>query len=79
MGILELHAILGTNLSVFNLLFKVATAVLTIPHSNASEERIFYLINKNKTPSRSSFLLEGTLSSIIIIKTHIPDPLALKP
>lgn len=69
----------GTNRPEFELLFKVATTVLTIPHSNASEERIFSLINKNKTSSRSSLLLEGTLSSNITIKTHIADPLNWKP
>ena len=31
----------GTNLFDFDLLFKVAEAVMTIPHSNAGEERIF--------------------------------------
>ena len=52
----------GTNCPEFDQLFKVATAILTIPHSNAGEERIFSLINKNKTSARSSLLLEGTLS-----------------
>ena len=52
---------------------------MTIPHSNAGEERIFSLINKNKTPSRSSLQIEGTLSSLITIKTHIEDPLKWEP
>ena len=52
---------------------------MTIPHSNAGEERIFSLINKNKTPSRSSSRLDGTLSSLITIKTHIEKPLEWKP
>ena len=47
----------------------------TIPHSNAGEERIFSYINNNKTPSRNSLSLVGTLSSIITVKTHIEDPL----
>lgn len=47
----------GTNQYEFDLLFKVASAVLTIPHSNAGEERIFSLINKNKTAARNSLLL----------------------
>ena len=34
---------------------------MTIPHSNAGKERIFSLVNKNKTPSRSSLALDGTL------------------
>ena len=32
----------GTNLFEFDLLFKVAEAVMTIPHSNAGEDRIFH-------------------------------------
>ncbi len=69
----------GTNQLEFGQLFEVAKAVLTIPHSNAGEERIFSLIGKNKTSSRSSLELEGTLSSIITVKTHITDPLSWKP
>ena len=52
--------------------------VMTIPHSNAGEERIFSLINKNKTPS-SSMKLDSTLSSILVIKTHTDDPLLWEP
>lgn len=69
----------GTHQPEFDQLFKVAASVLTIPHSNASEERIFSLINKNKTSSRSSLALEGTLSSIVTVKTHITDPLDWRP
>lgn len=64
----------GTNVFEYEQLFKVAEVVLSIPHSNAGEERIFSLITKNKTPARSSLKLDGTLSSLITIKTHIPDP-----
>lgn len=69
----------GTNICEFDLLFKVANVVLTIPHSNAGEERIFSLINKNKTSSRSSLSLDGTLSSLITVKTHIEEPLKWQP
>ena len=69
----------GTREYEFDLIFKVAEAVMTIPHSNAGEERIFSLINKNKTPSRSSLNLDGTLSSLITVKTHIEKPLEWKP
>ncbi len=69
----------GTNLFEFDLLFKVAEIILTIPHSNASEERVFSLITKNKTPSRDSLKLDGTLSSLMIVKTHIDTPLEWKP
>lgn len=69
----------GTNERMFDVLFRVAEVVLTIPHSNAGEERLFSYINKNKTPSRNSLSLEGTLSSIVTIKTHIDNPLQWKP
>ena len=65
----------GTSELAFGLLFSVAEVVMSIPHSNAGEERIFSFINKNKTPSRSSLKLEGTSSSLIIAKTHINNPL----
>ena len=53
---------------IFERLSKVALLVLTLPHSNASEERVFSLINKNKTKFRPSLKLDGTLASIIMIK-----------
>ena len=56
------------------LLSKVAKLVLTLPHSNAGEERVFSLIRLNKTPYRSSLSLDGTLSSILTIKMHNPEP-----
>ena len=34
---------------IFEWLAKVALLVLTIPHSNAQEERVFSLVTKNKT------------------------------
>ena len=37
---------------------------MTIPHSNAGEEQIFSLINKNKIPSRSSLTLDGSVTVI---------------
>ena len=69
----------GNNLLEYDLLFKVAEVVLTIPHSNASEEQIVSYINKKKTPSRSSLQSNGTLSSILVIKTHISNPLEWQP
>ena len=59
----------------YDSLYKVAEIVLTIPHSNAGEEHIFSFINKNKTPSRSSLDIKGTLSSLTTVKTHIDSPL----
>jgi hypothetical protein len=69
----------GTNTYQYDLLFQVAELVMTIPHSNAVEERIFSLISKNKTSSRPSLHLDGTLSSLITVKTHIENPLTWKP
>ena len=43
---------------------------MTIPHSNAGV---------NKTSSRSSLKLDGTLSSLITVKTHIKDPFQWSP
>ena len=70
---------LGTNAFEFDLLFRVAEVIMTIPHSNAGEERIFSMIKKNKTPDRSSLRLDGTLSSLMVVKTHVEDPLKWKP
>ena len=63
-------------------LSKVAFLVMTIPHSNAAEERIFNLIRANKTDFRHSLDSEGTLSSIIAIKmsnidSHYKPPQAM--
>ena len=69
----------GSHEHEFDLLFRVAEAVMTIPHSNAGEERIFSLINKNETPTQSSMNLDGSLSSLITVKTHIEQPLEWKP
>ena len=53
-------------------LSKVASAVLTIPHSNAGEERVFSMIKKNKTDFRSKMDLRRLLSSIMTIKMNKP-------
>ena len=52
----------------FKYLSMVAKLVLCIPHSKAGEERVFNLIKLNKTPSRNSLNLNGTLSSIVQVK-----------
>ena len=69
----------GTNDKELDLLVKVARCIMTIPHSNAYEERIFSLINKNKTSSTSSLQADNTLSSLLIVKTHIEDALKWNP
>ena len=69
----------GSNDMDFDLLAKVAWCIMMIPHSNASEERIFSLIHKEKTPSRSSLQADDTLSSLLIVKMHIEDLLRWNP
>ena len=52
-----------TSQPTFSLLANVAKLVLTLPHSNADEERVFSLIRQNKTDFRSALSLNGTLYS----------------
>ena len=52
----------------FPRLASVAKLVLTIPHSNTQEERLFSMVRKNKTAFRPSLDPKGTLSSILTIK-----------
>ena len=61
--------------NVFPLLSKVALAVLTIPHSNAAEERVFSMIRKNKTEFRPRLDADTTLGSIMSIKMNSPESL----
>ena len=42
-----------------------------MPHSNAAEERIFFMIRKNKTPFRAKLKPSKTLDSIINIKMEL--------
>ena len=56
--------------------------VLTIPHSNAGEERVFSMIRKNITATRSCLDQEKTLGSIRTIKmesANYPDGVSLPP
>ena len=52
----------------FEKLGQVARLVLTIPHSNAAEERVFSIIRKNLTCFRPNLDPEETLGSLITIK-----------
>lgn len=63
----------GTNVPRFSHLFKVAEIILVLPHSNAEEERLFSIVRKNKTDSRSSLKLDGTLSSILAMKSRFQE------
>ena len=58
----------------FARLAKVALLVLTLPHSNAEEERVFSMITKNKTDFRPNLKLDGTLMSILSVKLANPEP-----
>ena len=55
----------GSNEKEFDLLAKVTQYIMTILHSNA---RIFSLINKNKTLSRSHFRLITHYQSCLLSK-----------
>ena len=61
----------GTTAKRFKHLPKVAGLVLVLPHSNAGEERLFK--GKNKTESRASMKLKGTLSSLLAMKLQYPE------
>ena len=52
---------------------KLAEIVLLLPHSNAELERLFSVVRKNKTDSHSSLKLDGTLSSILAMKSKYPE------
>lgn len=59
--------------SQFLLLSQVAQLALTIPHSNASKERVFSLVRKNKVPFRPNHDPEETLGSIVTTKMAVSD------
>ena len=53
----------------FKCLSKLAEIDLVLLHSNAEPEGLFNVVRKNKTDSRSSQKLDGTLSSILAMKS----------
>ena len=57
----------------FKLLLKVAKIVLVHQHSNAGLERLFSIVRKDKTGSRLCLKLDGTLSSILAMKSMYPE------
>ena len=57
----------------FKLLASVAFAVLSLPHSNASEERVFSCVRKNKTAFRAS-MEDETIGAIISVKLNEDKP-----
>lgn len=54
------------------LLSQAVQTVITIPHSNAAEERVFSTVWKNKTPFRPNLNTEDPLGSIVTTKTALP-------
>ena len=56
------------NVLLFPRFWKVVRFILTIPHCNAEEERVFCIVRKNKTCCRSRLDPEETLASIITVK-----------
>ena len=53
----------------------IALTVLTVPHSNAGDERVFSMVKKNKTEFRSRLQLGGSLNAIMRIKMAFPESL----
>ena len=51
----------------------IALTVLTVTHSNASDERVFSMVKKNQTEFRSHLQLGGSLNSIVRIKMAYPE------
>lgn len=63
----------GAGVCLSKLRFRIAEAVLVIPHSNAEEERLFSIVRKNKTDSRSCLGLDGSLCNILAMKLAYPE------
>ena len=59
----------------FDLLFRVVETVLTPMLEKNKSSHTF----EKMTPSRSSLQLDRTLSSLVVLKTHIDNPVAWKP
>ena len=51
----------------------IAEIVLVLSRSNAEAERLFSIVRKNKTDSRSCLKLDGSLSAILAIKLQYPE------
>jgi len=63
----------GLDSARFAHLSPIAKLVLTIPHSNAAEERVFSVIRKIRRDDRGKLQLEGTLSSLVTVKLNLPE------
>lgn len=65
-------------MSQFGRLSKIAALVLVLPDSNADAERVFSMVGLNKTKTRNSLALDGTLSSIMTVKMAGLEPQGFK-
>jgi hypothetical protein len=64
----------GSDASRFGNLSKIAKLVLTVPHSNAGEERVFSVIHKIRRDDRGRMQVTGaTLSSLVTVKMNLPE------
>ena len=61
-----------------DILFKAVKLVLVLPHSNATEERVFSIVRKNKTTFRACMRF-NTLGSILTVKLANPNATKFKP
>ena len=52
----------------FKRLFPIAKLILSLPHSNTEEERLFSTAKQNKTAFRSNLDPQETLGSILTVK-----------
>ena len=70
----QLRSLAGNNQG-FELLFKVAKLILITLHSDVGIERVFSLVNKNKSAGsdRNNLDNEGSLSSILAVKMQQPE------
>ena len=59
----------------FHNLFEVAKIMLITPHSNAGIERVYSLVNKNKSKGseRNRLDVDGSLPSILAVKPDGPE------
>ena len=70
----EMKSSVGNNYRFHNL-FEVAKIVLITPHSNAGIERVYSLVNKNKSEwsVRNRLDIDGSLSNILAVKLDGPE------
>ena len=70
----EINSAVRNNFRFHNL-FEVAKIVLITPHSKAGIERVYALVNKNKSEGseRNRLDIDGSLASILAVKLDRPE------